>query len=357
MVTSWNKALKSDYKKCFDILNSNSISERDTYVKLSIELFEIAKKQLGITNAKLKFVETMGNSLGVSTVLDHSVTLNLEKMEKQNFHKIVSTIYHELTHLRQEKTEAKKEIDKTVPAEFPVVHAYGNENFLPKEILGISPFLFYYTCKHEKEARDNGSACATDFFRELKNLSASQPTKSDTSSFIEECFAQVRNRWSEENFNNMRATIEVGAFIKKNPNFTHDAFEKIKQEFNRDQSYLPLMSKERNQLEDRFVRRIGSLVLLGCDDNLKNDVLSFASNNFCNVGNIFNTMISVIDSPYSKVSKDDFNLLFQYAEKVNCPKDLLFNYLTSWDKNYINKVTGSSSQKIHITLNGIDYEL
>ena len=38
--------------------------------------------------------------------------------------------------------------------------------------------------------------------------------------------------------------------------------------------------------------------------------------------------------------------------------ELLFKYLTNWDRRYVDEVVnGGSSQKIHITLNGIDYEL
>ena len=136
----WKKASQSEYEKCFNILNTESLIEKETYVKFATELFEVAKKQLGIKNCKLKFVDNMQNNLGVSSSVDNSITLNLSKMEKQTLFKTTSTIYHELTHIKQFITNTKKRIDFSLPAKFPFIHCYGNENFLPTQ----KAYFFFY---------------------------------------------------------------------------------------------------------------------------------------------------------------------------------------------------------------------
>lgn len=358
MEKTWKKASLYEYKRCFDILNNDSLIEKDTYKKFAITLFEVAKKQIGVDNAKLKFVDEMQNFLGSSTTMDYSVTLNLQKMEKQTLFKTVSTIYHELTHLKQAMTDKKKQLDSVIPTEFPFIHCYGNEAFLPKEILGISSSLFYYTCQHEKEARDMGSECAMDLFKKLEKIAKTQETKNGTIRLIERCINQVQTRWDEENRNNELATADIKSFMAQNPNFTHIAFAGIKQEFLRDYLKFGLVSKERLQCEDRFNRRVGALVLLGCDDKLKNDILSFTASNFIDQKNVFVSLVSVIDSPYSKVSKDDMTTLFKLGDKLGCPRDILYGYLTSWNKNYVREIIeGRPAQKTHFTINGIDYEL
>ncbi|MBO5884496.1 MAG: hypothetical protein J6Q51_01725, partial [Clostridia bacterium] len=143
----WKPATISEYKRCFDILNTQSLIETETYKNFAIELFEIAKRQLGCTDCKLKFINDERNNLGFASTMDNSVTLNLNKMEKQTLYKTVSTIYHELTHIRQGRVDEKKKINQQTPAKFPFLRCYGDERFLPAEILGINPFLFYYTCQ------------------------------------------------------------------------------------------------------------------------------------------------------------------------------------------------------------------
>lgn len=337
------KTLHSEYQKCFDILNTQSLIERETYKNFADELFEIAKKQLGCFDTKLKFVDELQNNLGFASIVDNSVTLNLSKMEKHTLYKTVSTIYHELTHISQDRTDLKKKIDTVLPAEFPFVRFVGNDKFLPAEILGISPFLFYYTCKHEKQARDAGSKYAMDLFAALKDIAQTSQTKNGTIRLIERCIQQVQTRWDKENADNEFATLQIKMFLKQNPNFVKDAFEKIKQEFCSDIVKYGIYSRERLQCENRFNFRVGALVLLGCDESLKKEILDFATTNFVNKNEVFTLLISVIDSPYSKTTKNELGLLFQLAKQVGCSKDTLLNLLTSWDKNYVNQVINDLS--------------
>ena len=334
----WKKAEQNEYQKCFDILNSESLIERETYKKFATELFAIAKKQLDCKDCKLRFIESEKNDLGFASVLNNSVTLNLNKMEKHTLYKTVSTIYHELTHIRQDTTENKKKLETFVPAEFPFIRCSGNEKFLPANLLGISPFLFYYTCQHEKQARDVGSECAMELFVELKNIAHTKPAKNGTIRLIERCINQIQLRWDKENENNNLATAQINAFFNQNPNFLQDAFNKIKQEFVFAAIKYNARSKERAQIENRFNCRVGSLVLMGCDNNLKKQILDFVASNFVNKGEIFNTLISVVDSPYSITTANEINLLIKFAEINNCPKETLLNFLVSWDKNYMNKI-------------------
>lgn len=339
----WKKVSQNEYENCFDILNTNSLIERDTYQKFAIELFEIAKKQLGCTDCKLRFINDERNNLGFASVPNRTVTLNLNKMEKQTLYKTVSTIYHELTHIRQDKFDEKKTVDTVIPAEFPFVHCQADERFLPREILGISPFLFYYTCQHEKQARDIGNECAMELFVALKEISETKQTRTGTARFIDRCINQVQMRWNKENSDNKIATAQIQEFLKQNPNFVQDALDKIKQEFYTDATRYGITPQERAAFENRFMCRVGSLVLLGCDESVKNQILDFVANNFVNQGEIFNTLVSVVDSPYSKTSQEELSLLFKYAGQVNCPKDTLLNLLISWDKNYVNAVVNGSS--------------
>ena len=41
----WKEVSQNEYQKCFDILNTQSLIEKETYKNFAIELFEIAKKQ------------------------------------------------------------------------------------------------------------------------------------------------------------------------------------------------------------------------------------------------------------------------------------------------------------------------
>ena len=84
---------------------------------------------------------------------------------------------------------------------------------------------------------------------------------------------------------------------------------------------------------------------MGSDDNLKSQILNLASSNFINKGEIFNALISVTDSPYSKTTKGDLDLLFKFAEMNNCPTETLLNLLISWDNDYIISVMNGTSYK------------
>ncbi|MBQ8424824.1 MAG: hypothetical protein IJX17_02230 [Clostridia bacterium] len=339
----WNKATLNDYQKCFDILNTQPHMENETFKNFAIELFEIAKKQLNSPDCKLKFVNDEKNNLGFASSMDNTVTLNLRKMDKNTLFKTVSTIYHELTHIHQDKTNDKKRIGTSKPAKFPFERCYGDERFMPPEILGISPFLFYYTSQKEKQARDVGSECAMELFNSLNNITKTQPSQNSTKRLIDRCINQVQLRWDRENLDNVRATTQINSFLSQNPNFIYDAFDKIKQEFINDTKNCSPMSNERFAYENRFNCRIGSLVLLGCDDNLKNQIYEFISSNFVSKGEVFNTFISVIDSPYSTTTKEELSMLLKLAELNNCPKDTLINFLISWDKQHLNEVFNSLS--------------
>ena len=339
----WKKVSPSELQECFDILNTYSLIEKETYKKFTVALFEVAKRQLGCEDVTLHFVDDMQNNLGVSSSLTNTVTLNLAKMEKQTLFKTVSTIYHELTHLHQERTGFKKEIGTCMPNKFPFERCIGNEKFLPTEILGISTSLFYFTCKHEKEARDAGNECGMEVFTALKEIAERSETKGGTARFIDRCILQTQNRIIKEKADYSFAYTQGRAFIASHPNFMQTAFDKIKKEYLDGARMCAANSKEKYQCENRFNYRIGALVLMGCDDYMKAQILSFVSNNFVNRGEIFTSLVSVIDSPYSRVNESDLSTLFKFAGAVNCSKESLANYLTSWDKNYITGVMNNSS--------------
>lgn len=339
----WKKVSPSELQECFNILNTESLIERETYRKFAIALFDVAKRQLGVEDVKLNFVDNMQNNLGVSTTLTNTVTLNLAKMEKQTLFKTVATIYHELTHIHQDRTGFKKEIGTCLPNKFPFARCVGNENFLPTEILGISTSLFYFTCEHEKEARDVGNECGMEVFTALKEIADRSETKGGTARFIDRCILQTQARITKEKSDYGFAYTQARAFLAKNPNFMQTAFDKIKQEFLLDAAKFDRNSKERYQCENRFNYRIGALVLMGCDDKMKAQILSFVSNNFVNRGEIFTSVISVADSPYSRINESDLSFLFKLAGFVNCPKETLANYMTCWDKDYFKNVMSNSS--------------
>lgn len=332
----WKDVSASEFKECFDILNTYSLIETETYRKFAIALFEVAKRQLGVNNCTLNFVNEMKNNLGVSSSLNNTVTLNLAKMEKQTLFKTVATIYHELTHLRQDKIETKKTLNMAFKPEFPFIRCIGNEKFLPPEILGTSTEFFYFTCKHEKQARDVGNECAMNLFTALNELAQVNQTKAGTARFIERCILQTQRRIDKEKADYSFASAQAKAFLASNPNFIQNAFAKIKQEFISGASMCDKNSVERQQCERRFNYRLGSLVLMGCDDYMKAQTLSFVSSNFVNKAEVFTSFVSVVDSPYSKTTEKDLSLLFKLAEHNNCTKDNLINYLVSWDKDYLN---------------------
>ena len=114
----WNKATLNDYQKCFDILNTQSHMEKETFKNFAIELFEVAKKQFDCPDCKLKFIDDEKNNLGFASIMDNSVTLNLRKMDKNTLFKTVSTIYHELTHIYQDKNNDKKRIETSKSQSF-----------------------------------------------------------------------------------------------------------------------------------------------------------------------------------------------------------------------------------------------
>ena len=354
----WKKASQSEYQKCFDILNTESLIERETYRKFAIELFEIAKKQLNCQDVELRFINDEKTNLGFSSNVNKTVTLNLQKMEKQTLYLTVSTIYHELTHIHQDKTDEKKKIGTSKPAKFPFVRCYGDERFLPRPILGgISPYLFYYSCQHEKQARDVGNECAMELFKTLKDISQTQETKNGTARFIDRCINQVQARWLKDNRDNDFATSQVNEFLKVYPNFVHESFDRIKQEFTNDAGKFPITSPERLQCEKRFNLRLGSLVLMGCDDQMKKQIFEFVSSNFVSQGEIFNTLISVTDSPYSTTTKEEFDVLLKFAEANNCPKETLFNLLVSWDKKYLNELANGKNPDNDKSFNGNNFGL
>lgn len=346
----WNNASKEEYEKCFDILNNGDAFSNDTYKKFIIELFDIAKKQFGCEDCKLVLADNLGTDLGVSSATNKTITLNFNLLEQLTFYRMVVTLYHELTHIYQDKVSEKKEIGTALPNEFPFIHCVGNEKLMPKEILGITPFFFYYTSRKEKQARDVGSECATELFTTLKNMVQTKQARPGTRRVIDRAIMQIKLKWDEEKAKNNIATAKIKEYFEQNPNYMQDVFEKIKREFINDVQKGGITPKERYEYESRCIYRIGSLVLLGCDDNMKSQILNFVTSNFVNRSEIFNAFIVVVDSPYSKISKNDLVSLFKLANVNNCSKDTLLNLLTSWDKNYLNKVINDMSLEYHMPI-------
>ena len=320
------------YKKCFDILNKQSLIEKQTYVNFLTELFEIAKVQMGCPECKLVFFDSDRNDLGYASQDHLTVNLNLQKIEKQNLYKSVSTIFHELEHLHAAKVEQKKKLGVAKPAVFPYLQAARGNGLLPTEILGIDTYLFYYTSTHEKNARDVGNECAMEVFEALRQISETERTATGTARHIDRTIMFLQRVKNEEQRNYNFACAEIKKFFAQNPNFYQSALQKIFAEFSEKTKQCQPFSQQRKQLEEIFNLRMGSLVFLGCDDQSKKQILDFARKNFVFKANVINTLILLVDAPYSKTTKQDFKILFDYARQCNCLNNELLGCLTNWDK-------------------------
>ena len=319
------------YKKCFDILNTQSLIEKQTYINFLTELFEIAKVQMGCPECKLVFFDSDKNDLGYASQDHLTVNINLQKIEKQNLYKLVSTIYHELEHFHARKVETKKQLGVERVAKFPYFQAARGSHLLPTEILGIDTYLFYYTSIHEKDARDVGNECAMEVFEALKQISETEKTATGTARHIDRTIMFLQRVKNEEQRNYNFACAEINKFFAQNPNFYKSALNKIFAEFLEKAKHCQPFSQERKKLEEMFNIRMGALVFLGCDDQSKKQILDFASRNFVFKGNVINALILLIDAPYSKTTKQDFKLLFDYARQCNCLNNQLLGCLTNWD--------------------------
>ena len=328
----WKKQPTAVYKKCFDILNKQSLIETQTYVNFLTELFEIAKVQMGCPECKLVFFDSDKNDLGYASQDHLTVNINLQKIEKQNLYKLVSTIYHELEHFHERKVEDKKQLGVAQPAVFPYFQAARGQSLLPTEILGIDTYLLYYTSTHEKQARDVGNECAMEVFEALKQISESERTATGTARHIDRTIMMLQRTKQEEQKNYNFACAEIKKFFAQNPNFYKNALQKIFAEFLEKSKFYQPFSKERKQLEEITNLRIGALIFLGCDDESKKQIINFTTRNFVFKANVINSLVLVIDSPYSKTTKYDFKLLFDYARQCNCLNNQLLGCFTNWEQ-------------------------
>ena len=64
--------------------------------------------------------------------------------------------------------------------------------------------------------------------------------------------------------------------------------------------------------------------------------------------NIIDTIVTVIDAPYSKATKQDFFLLFDYARQCNCLNSQLLSCLVDWDKKDVQQVLKEYIEKNNI---------
>ena len=268
----------------------------------------------------------------------------------------MSTIYHELEHFHERKVEAKKQLGVAKPAVFPYFQAARGKGLLPTEILGIDTYLFYYTSKHEKQARDVGSQCALEVFEALKQISETERTLTGTSRHIDRTIMMLQRTQQEEQNNYNFACAEINKFFAQNPNFYQTALKRAFAEFSEKAKSCQPFSQERKQLEEVLNLRIGSLIFLGCDEESKKQIINFAAKNYVFKANVINSLILVIDSPYSKTTKQDFKLLFDYARQCNCLNNQLLGCLINWNQQDVYDILREYMAENNVSKNQIQVD-
>lgn len=258
----WKKQPTAVYKKCFDILNKQSLIETQTYVNFLTELFEIAKVQMGCPECKLVFFDSDKNDLGYASQDHLTVNINLQKIEKQNLYKLVSTIYHELEHFHERKVEDKKQLGVAQPAVFPYFQAARGQSLLPTEILGIDTYLLYYTSTHEKQARDVGNECAMEVFEALKQISESERTATGTARHIDRTIMMLQRTKQEEQKTIILLVQRLKSFLHKIQISIKMHFKKYLQSFWKNQNFINLFQKNVNNLKKLQILELAHLFFL-----------------------------------------------------------------------------------------------
>ena len=124
----------------------------------------------------------------------------------------------------------------------------------------------------------------------------------------------------------------VEKFVFENPDFVEKALDKIFLEFISEASKTTPYSNYRLQLEKTVAARICALSSLGCNDKCKNKIIDFVTQKLVNKKCAVMGIIYVIDSPYAKITKQDFELLFDYARDSGDFNKDLFKCLYNWKK-------------------------
>lgn len=321
---------KQEYQKCFDILNSGKLKKQEIYRQFLVSVFEVAKKQMDCTDCKLEFAKLEKDSYGKASDIDNVIRLNIATATPKYICQNISTIYHELTHICQHKTTAKKQLGVSKKTNFPFeqsIHPY----VLDKDLLGVHPFLVYYCSQTEKQARDVGYGEASAFFEIMDSISK-QGSKNKTKKIIQKSQNFFKKKFDYEKLHYEIAFEKVKDFVSQNPNFVGDALDKVFSEFATEAQKTMPYTMDRLELEETVVARIYALTSMGCDDKCKDKIIDFATKKLVLKKHIVMALIYVVDCPYANITKKDFELLFDYAkDSGNFNKDLLV-CLQNWDK-------------------------
>ena len=312
-MTYFGKQLTTqDYQKCFDILNSGKLNNTETYKQFLVSVFEVAKVQMGCEDCGLEFGRYEKDNYGRAAEAENVIKINLLNAKPRYICQNISTIYHELVHMCQYKEKGKKQLgfakSPTLPFE-QSIHPY----ILNKDLLGVHPFLVYYCSNIEKQARDIGYYEAGRFFENMDKLSTSKKTRSKVQKVIQKSKKYFEKKYEYEQLHYKIAYDAIAEFVNNNPDFVSKALDNVFAEFRVEAHKVGAYSFDRINLEELAVSRINALVNLGCNDECKNKIIEFLTTEVLFKKYIVLGLLYVVDSPYSKITMQDFEIVFECA--------------------------------------------
>lgn len=334
----------SEYQKCFDMLNGGKLNNPETYRQFLVSVFEVAKIQMGCEDCQIEFCKFEKENYGRASEMENIVKINLLNAKPRLICQNISTIYHELVHIQQHKSKGKKQLGYAKSVTLPFeesIHPY----ILDEKMLGVHPFLVYFCSNAEKQARDVGYYEAARFFENMDKLSACCKAKGKTQKVIQKSKKFFEDKFAYEQIHYKIACDAVESFVKDNPDFVKKALDNVFADFCVESSKVGVYNFDRMQQEMLVVSRIDSLVELGCDDECKNKIIEFLTTELVFKKYILLGLLHVVDSPYAKITKQDFELVFDYAmDSGDFNKDLV-DCFQNWKKEDVIALMKQYAQK------------
>lgn len=321
-------SLEELYNNCY-LAFERYINKKSKIQDFYLCVFELAKELLQIYDIDIEF-KPLNSERTYGYLLDNKICLN---SQEKNIFQMADTIFHELRHVYQRKTEKKKVLNCCRVPGFPIERVTSCISYLDEYKTHINPFYVYFTSTREKDARDYAYSQGIILFDYLKEKFKNNK-KIDK--YFEKNIIKYQNKHKKQQ-------IEYDNYIydlkQKEKYLSKLMTEYIEFLIDQNNAVLNLINIENgivdihtaNKLKTFYIRLHVALSVY-CDDNLTKKLLDYV----IKIGDIKAYQV-ILNCPFTKISKKDWFKLFEICKDQDQTGEIydLIESSDLWDKSYL----------------------
>lgn len=295
------------YEQITEVLTSKKLN-KETLKKFCETVYTLATQKLNVKCESFEIKKL--NSEGYGYTLDNNIVLNEKYLKPKYLVELAHTIFHEARHLYQYQRDfIQKDINTNFEPTLPIIHSNDFVYMLNEEQIFLNPFYLYYTSKIERDADSYANIETYTMLRKLKqNFAGNKKLEKLIDSQLEKLNTKIDTR--EQQYKSRLAQLKV---------FEKNYKDSIKE--------LALEKLTQYQNSENMYKITNAIFQIYTDENLTQKYFDYAIEN-----NDTKVLFCVVNSPYSKISANMLNKLFEYCKNKNLDLNYIKTNLYYWSK-------------------------